>query len=161
MSRSYLSFHSSPVNAVLRLLWMISALSSSFLFPSLWRLEFKKKRLCSVKKLAKMSYSNIPKTQLYTITEVLREEYLPIVIWNQRKRSRKAERFIALSPLNSFIISENRFFFHFPYPLTLRLEEQHFISSSHFKASVEVSMPVTLFRSLSMRELKQNDEQKN
>ena len=43
-SRSYLSLHLSPVKAVLRPLWIISALSSVFLFPSLWTLEFKRKR---------------------------------------------------------------------------------------------------------------------
>ena len=43
-SRSYLSLHLSHVKAVLRPLWIISALSSVFLFPSLWTLEFKRKR---------------------------------------------------------------------------------------------------------------------
>ena len=37
------------------------------------------------------------------IIEFSREEYLPIVIWDQRKRSQKGERFIALSPVNLFV----------------------------------------------------------
>lgn len=48
-------------------------------------------------------------TQLYTIIEFSREEYLPIVIWDQRKRSQKGERFIALPPVNLFVISEGGF----------------------------------------------------
>ena len=53
-----------------------------------------------------MRVIQIYQTQLYTIIEFSREEYLPIVIWDQRKRSQKGERFIALSPVNLFVISE-------------------------------------------------------
>ena len=50
-----------------------------------------------------MRVIQIYQTQLNTIIEFSREEYLPIVIWDQRKRSQKGERFIALSPVNLFV----------------------------------------------------------
>ena len=110
MSRPYLSLHSSQVEAVWRLLWMISALSLITLSPSLWTLKFKRKRLICCQKIGyNESYSNIWKTQFYLITEFLRAQYplIELFIWNQRKRSQKAECFTALSPLNSFISSES------------------------------------------------------
>ena len=108
MSRSYLSVHWSPAKTVLRILWMISALSSVTLFPFLWTLKFKRKRLICRQKIGQNeSYSKTSKNQLYTITEFFWEEYFLMVIWDQRKRSQKAERFAALFPLNSFIISES------------------------------------------------------
>ena len=57
MSWSYLSLHLILVKAVLRLLWMISALSSATLSPSLWTLKFKRKLL--------ICCQEISNTQLY------------------------------------------------------------------------------------------------
>ena len=98
MSRSYLSDHSSPVKAVLQLLWMISALLSVTLFPF-----FLFTALCPLNSLIFRSLSML----------------------ELKQNDEKAERFDVSIPLIPFIISDS----------CLRASEE--VCSSHRQCLIE------------------------